>query len=121
MAKPRQSMLYYILVTISIISLVLALILGFRFVRLARVHPRPMIRQTDVTLIQTWMSLPYVSEVYGVPMHEFDQALNLDKKNHFETIEKLARVQGKTTDTLLTEIQQIITQFQTTHSPPPTP
>lgn len=78
----------------------------------------PVPRQNDVTLIQPWMSLPYVSKVYAVPMSVFDVALDLNKKNHFESLENIAKKKGKKTADLISQIQTIITVFQLEHTGP---
>jgi len=118
---PRKDSPIYLFIVISILSFVVALFIGARIVGNVEHNPRPVPRQTNVNLIQTWMTLPYLSHVYGVPMSEFRIALQIDKKSENQSITKLAKQLGMTPQALTTQIQMIITSFQSTHQEPPTP
>ncbi len=100
------------MIVLSLLCFVYAVFIGSRIVRRVDDRPRPMRRQTDVQVIEKWMSIPYVSKVYGVPLSEFDAVVELNSKNRFESIERIAKQENKDADELLQEIRSIISTFQ---------
>lgn len=110
----------FLLLGISFVSFAIAILIGIRVFGKAEDAVRPIPRQSDVTLIQSWMSLPYISKVYGVPLSVFDVALGVDKKSHFESIDVIAQKKGKKTADVLAQIQSLITTFQVEHPKPHT-
>ncbi len=108
----NKSKHFYLLVVLSIISFTLAIVIGYRVFNRVEDKPRPHPRQTDVSTMQTWMTLPYVSKVYGVPLPEFDRAFGLDASTHNKSIATIAKRLNKDPQVFLTEIQTVITTFK---------
>jgi hypothetical protein len=108
----------YILVAVGILSILIAGFLSFRiFQRLS--HKPPLIpRQTDVSLIKPWMTIPYVAKTYAVPKEVLFEKLNLDpNKYRKESIESIAKNKAINQDSLITALKETITEFKS--SPPP--
>lgn len=116
---PKKHIPFYTILALSFISFGLAVFLGIRIFTRVDHQPRPIPRQTNVTLIQTWMTLPYISKVYGVPMPEFEKELGVAKADQNKSIEALAKKMNTSPQALLGEIQKIIANFQIEHSKPP--
>lgn len=110
---------YYLLV-VGLICVVIAGILGFRTFERIGHRPPPMPRETNVSLIQEWMTIPYISRTYGVPMPELFEKLSLDsEKDSRSSLVAIAKQKNIETDSLINSLKNIISEFQASHSKPP--
>lgn len=117
--KPKSHHHFYSIIALSFISFALAVFLGVRIFTRVDHQPRPIPRQTNVTLIQTWMTLPYIAKVYGVPLPEFISALGISPNDRNKSIDQLAKKMNITPQELTAKIQMIIANFQIEHTKPP--
>ncbi len=107
------------------VALVVTLLFGGRatwrlYNRLNRPPPPP--RQTDVTAIAGWMSVPYVGRAYRVPPPELYAALGVPPENRdsrrFSTLDEIAAATGRSSDEVLAIVRATVTDWQETHPPP---
>ncbi len=116
----RRRWLIAALVALAILGLALV---GYSASRLLR-RPPPPPRQTDVSLIAGWMTVPYVSRTFGVPPPELYRALGLPPEDHDRSsLNDLATASGRTSDEVVAIVKQTVLDFQATHPdrgrPPP--
>lgn len=79
--------------------------------------PRP--RQTNVELIQEWMTLPYIARTYRVPEPVLREKLAIDFRiDRRASIDDIAKEQQKDTQTFIQEVRIVIKEFQATHPVP---
>jgi hypothetical protein len=91
--------------------------LGYRLL-----GPPPPPRQTDVSLIADWMSVPYVSRAYRVPEPELYQALGIEPEGRrMRPLRAIAHETERSTDDVLTIVRETVTAWQQTHPGPSTP
>lgn len=121
---PNRRWLIGGLVALALLGLVLAGMSAFRLLR-GRNGPPPLPRQTDVSLIAGWMTVPYVARTFRVPGEEIFRALGLPPQGHErDSLNDLATATGRSTDEVLTIVRATVQDFQAAHPgppPPPTP
>lgn len=114
----------WLLFALGVICLLLAFYFIYQNITHIRHQPPPFGHRSDVSLIQDWMTIPYISGVYGVPEQVIFDSLGLDR-NQFKKarINQIAQKQGKSSGEILQTIRLTITNFQTNSShnvlPPP--
>ena len=110
------------LVAVVAVAFVIALVLGGRAgVRLYHrlTGPPPPPRETDVSAIAGWMSVPYVARHYRVPPPELFQALGVTPEGHrTATLDDIARETGRSPDQVLATVRQTVQAWQEAHPPP---
>lgn len=112
----------YLLAAI-VVALVVVLIFGGRAAwrlawRLAGPPPPP--RQTDVTQIAEWMSVPYVARAYRVPNPELYAALGVEPAGRrTQTIRAIAQERGIPPAQAVEQVRAAVRAWQATHAPPP--
>lgn len=107
-----RAKLVYILLGLSVLCIGIGLLLGVKVFRRIEHRPLPITRQTNSSLIQVWMTLPYISRTYGVPMEIFAEKLSVKPDaNRRSSIEVIARKYGKDPQVLLKEVQSIVSSF----------
>lgn len=110
----------YVFFVVGILCLIAAAILSLSTVQ--RIHRRPLPRpsQTDVSLIQDWMTLPYISKVYGVPEpYLLDQLKITPADSKGKNLKALAASLNESSETLVQKVQSSVTQFQQSRKPEP--
>ena len=114
-----------VLAGIIAVLLVVVLLVGGRAAwRLADrlLGPPPPPRQTDVSLIADWMSVPYISRVYRVPRQELYRALGSEADGRDRRpLREWAQVQGRTSDETVRIVQETVQAWQASHPEPPRP
>ncbi len=106
------------------VGLIFIVFSGFSGMRISRQfskrsHFTP--RETNVSSIQPWMTLSYVSRTYGVPEQEFGINLQIDfRKYHHSSLAQIAKELRKNEAVFLGEVETFITNFQTTQAVSPT-
>jgi len=109
----------YLLAAI-VIALIIVVVFGGRSAwrlawRLAGPPPPP--RQTDVTQIADWMSVPYVSRAYRVPDPELYKALGVEPEGRrTRRIRDIAQDQGITSAQAVEQVQAAVREWQATHT-----
>ena len=107
------------------LGLIVAVLFGGRAAwRLGRrlAGPPPPPRQTDVTQIADWMSVPYVSRAYRVPEPELYRALGIEPEGRrTRPLREIARATGRSTDEALATVRETVSAWQEAHPGRPTP
>ncbi|HZO25154.1 MAG TPA: hypothetical protein VFH48_04075 [Chloroflexota bacterium] len=84
--------------------------------------PPPPPRQTDVSLIADWMSVPYIGRAYRVPEPELYRALGVEPaERRVRPLRVIARDSERSTDEVLTIVRETVSAWQEAHPGPPTP
>ena len=110
------------LVAFVAIAFVVALVFGGRtawrlYHRLTGPPPPP--RQTDVSAIAGWMTVPYVGRAYRVPPPELFDALGVSPDRHrTSTLDEIARETGRSPTEVLETVRATVAARQETHPPP---
>ena len=85
-----------------------------------RERPPIFNRQTDVSVIESWMTLKYISRSFGVPEIELEKQLELPALTYQKSnLNKIAKDTNQDTEVLIQKIQKIVVEFQATHPTPP--
>lgn len=117
--KAPRKIGFYLLI-IGFICIIMAGFLGLQTFGKVGHRPPPVPRETNVSLIQDWMTISHISRVYGVPEPEFFKALNLDsEKYHKSSLKQIANKENINSSQLLDSIRKIINNFQSSHPKPP--
>jgi hypothetical protein len=78
--------------------------------------PPPPPRQTDVAQIADWMSLPYVSRAYRVPLPELDRPLGIEPAGRrVRPLHEIAEVTGRPSDEVVTLVRETVSAWQAAH------
>ena len=106
------------LVVLIVLGLAVAGLSARRMFRRPR-GPLPP-RQTDVSLIAGWMTMPYVSRTFGVPPDELFKGVGIARQgNERKSINELASAAGRAPDELVAALQATVKDFQASHPGPP--
>ena len=82
-------------------------------------RPPPVPRQTDVSQIAGWMSVPYVARAYRVPPQELFGALGVSPEDHRRsTLDGIALETGRSSDEVLAVVRATVEAWQEAHPPP---
>jgi hypothetical protein len=110
----KKRLIFYLLLFISLVSLLLAVYLGLSLYQQVGHRPPPIPRQTDVNLIQDWMTIPFIARSYRIPEQGLYRHLGIDSASNRRTsLMSLASKQGISTQSLISQIQEYITKLQT--------
>lgn len=104
---------------IGIVFILISIFIGFKIYKNINRRPFPTPRETNINLIQSWMTLDYISKTYGVPMPEIKQNLDYKFENGKVSIEKVSKDNKVETQKVINKLQNIITNFQNSHQKPP--
>ncbi len=121
--KPTESkrLMVYLLLFISIVCILVAVYLGLRiFTRIGH-KPPPIPRQTDVSLIQDWMTIPFIAKSYRIPEPELFKAVGIDQPTDRKaSLSSIAAKSGKSPQEIIDLLKQTVADFQKNQpSPPP--
>jgi hypothetical protein len=112
------------LIAVIVVAFAVALLVGGRSAwRLShRLTGPPPPRQTDVSTIAGWMTIPYVSRAYRVPEPELYDALGVAPQGHrTSTLDHLARETGRSSADVLEIVRGTVLAWQATHPGPAKP
>ncbi len=110
------------LLAVIVVALIVVVVFGGRAAwrlawRLAGPPPPP--RQTDLTLIADWMSVPYVSRAYRVPDGELYKALGVEPQGRrTRRIRDIAEEQGISSEQAVEQVRGAVQAWQATHTGP---
>ncbi len=117
--KQNLRALFLSILIIGIFCTFIALVLGYQLAHRIEHRPFPIPRETNVNLIQSWMTLRYISHTYKVPEEELQKKLSLENIDTSRlSIAKISKQTNQSTDTLITKIKTVIKEFQTSHPRP---
>lgn len=109
----KQPKIVYLLLIIGVVSMIVAGIMGTRLFKKFGHLPPPSPRQTNVSLIEGWMTIPYVSRTYHIPEPMLLEKLNIDPStSRKKSLQDLAKLQGESQTAYLERIRKIITDLQ---------
>ena len=113
------------LIAAVLIGLVVVILVGGRAAwRLSYrlLGPPPPPRQTDVSLIADWMSVPYISRAYRVPEQELYRALGVGREGRrMRHLRDIAEETGRTPDETVLLVRETVQAWQAAHPGPPMP
>lgn len=104
---------------VGIVFILISIFIGFRIYKNINRRPFPTPRETNINLIESWMTLDYISKTYGIPMPEIKQNLEYKFDNSKVSIEKVSKDNKVETENVINKLQNIITDFQNSHQKPP--
>jgi hypothetical protein len=105
------------------VGLILAVLLGgraaWRLGRRMAGPPPPPPRQTDVSQIADWMSVPYISHAYRVPEPELYRALGVEQEGRrMRRLRDIASETGRSSDEVVQAVRDAVTAWQADHAGP---
>jgi hypothetical protein len=112
------------LIAAVLLALIVAVLFGGRAAwrlgrRLTGPPPLPP-RQTDVSLIADWMSVPFISRGYRVPEPELFEALGTTPEGRrMRPLREIAQETGRSSDEVVEIVRQTVTNWQAEHTGPP--
>lgn len=102
----------YTYIAIGASFIFVAFVLGFRLYNQTRHEPPRFNRETNVNLIQDWMTIEYIGKTYKIPPPEIMQKLGFDFTSAKISVLELAKKNNLEPQSLIIKIQIIITDFQ---------
>jgi hypothetical protein len=114
----------YLVLGVALLLVVVVVLGGRAAWRLGHrlLGPPPPPRQTDVSLIADWMSLPYVARAYRVPEPELYRALGVGSEGRrMRPLRDIAEGTGRSSDEVLGIVRETVTTWQASHPGRPTP
>lgn len=97
---------------IGVIFVIISFFIGFKIYKNINRRPFPTPRETNTSLIQSWMTLDHISKTYAVPMPEFKKNLGYDFQNGKISIEKIAKDNKIDNKTVIEKISEIIANYK---------
>lgn len=114
--------LSYTVFVVGILALLGALFLSINTTQTIRRNFKGLTTETNVSLIQDWMTLSYVAHSYHIPENVLRENLHLAPDQTFRiSIKKLAENNHISPDIFLQKVRETISTFQKTEGTPPTP
>lgn len=108
----------WLIVGLVLLALIGAVVAGRSATRMFRRGPPPP-RQTDVSLVAGWMTVPYVARTYRVPPDDIFRAIGVEPRgNERKSIDDLAAASGRSSAELVAAVRAVITDAQSRRSPP---
>jgi hypothetical protein len=112
------------LIAVVLLALIVVVLFGgraaWRLGRRLTGPPPPPPRQTDVSQIAEWMSVPFISRGYRVPEAEIFRALGIDPEGRrMRPLREIADETGRSSDEVVEIVRQTVTTWQAEHSRPP--
>ena len=116
--RPLNRRLAYFLLIFGCICLLFALFFTFRTVKFLLRPPHPISRESNVALIEDWMTLPYISRTYQIPEPKLIEALGLkEPPTRSQSLKIIAQKNNLNPDQTIAQIREAITEFQKDHPP----
>ena len=111
----------YLVAAVAVAFVAVLVVGGNAAWRLARRfdRPPPMPRQTDVSAIAGWMSVPYVARAYRVPPPVLFEALGVSPDGHRRTtLNEIAAETGRSPEAVLGIVRTTVEAWQEANPPP---
>lgn len=113
--------LVYLLLFISFVCILVAGYMGTKIFERVSHRPPPIPRQTDVSLIQDWMTIPFIAKSYRIPEPELYKAIGIDQPTDRKaSLSSLAIKSGKSQQEIINQIKKAVEDFQK-NQPSPQP
>jgi hypothetical protein len=117
-SRPQPRWIVPTLTVVVVVGILVAGVFAFRLYQ-RRGRPPPPPRQTEVSLIAGWMTVPYVSRSFRVPPDEIFKALGIPPQgNDRKSLAELAADFGRSPGELVAAVQSIVKEWQTAHPAP---
>ena len=115
--KLNKRLIVYILILVGIASIIFASTIGFNIFRKVSHRPPPIPRQTNVELIQDWMTVPFIAKSYHVPEPLLFEKLGINAQEFRRSnLSTIAQTTNKSPVDIIQIIRQTIAEIQS--SPP---
>jgi hypothetical protein len=109
------------LIVLAVVGIVVAGSFAYRLYQ-RRGRPPPPPRQTEVALIASWMTVPYIARGYRVPPDEIFRGLGIPPQgNERKSLNELGSAYGRSPGELVAAVQAIVQDWQASHPSPPKP
>ena len=118
----RAGLARVVVAAVLLVGVALAAWSGLRLYE--RLHRPPPPRQTDVSLIAGWMTVPYVARTYRVPPDDLYRALGVaPKDNDKQNLDQLGAETGRGPEQAVAVVRETVAADQAAHPPrlPPRP
>ncbi len=123
--QSKTSWLFIAVVILILAGFALTAFYGVRLLRSYRqLHHTPLQPGvTDVNLVRTWMTIPYIARAYRVPEDVLWQGLGIPREgNHYKSLRMLDRTYAEgRPGVILNRVKELIHQYQIQHPAPATP
>lgn len=94
--------------------------MGIGIFERVRHRPPPIPRQTNVSLIQDWMTVPFIARSYRVPESILFNKLGIDPEtSRRSSLSSIAAKTNQTSQTVIDLLKEQISQFQSDRLAPP--
>lgn len=108
-----------VLIGVGLLCLLIASIWSYRYVRRIYRRPPPIPRQSNVSLIQGWMTLRHLSRMYHIPEQELADLSRIEPTaDRTLSLTKIAKKRGIPEADLIAELQKQISTYQSDHPIP---
>jgi hypothetical protein len=115
-ARRPPPLLIGLLVALAVAGIAVAGVFAYRLHERQQRRPPPPPRQTDVSLIAGWMTVPYVARRYRVPPEEIFSALNIPAEgNERRSLNDLAAADNRSSEEVVATVQAAVRDYQATH------
>lgn len=105
-----------LLVALAVAGIAVAGVFAYRLHERQQRRPPPPPRQTDVSLIAGWMTVPYVARRYRVPPEEIFRALDVPAQgNERRSLNDLAAAHSRSPEEVVATVQTAVRDYQATH------
>ena len=112
----------HFLVVLACIVLCIAMFLSVKISYEMKHRPFPRPREVNVSLIQPWMTIHYISRTYQVPEDILLKELSVSTSNtRTMTVSKIASLQNKKISEVVEQVRDIVSQYQQSYKSPPPP
>ena len=116
--RPQPRWVVPALIVLAVLGIALAGSFAYRLYQ-RRNRPPPPPRQTEISLIAGWMTVPYVARGFGVPPDEIFRALGIPPRgNERKSLNDLTAAYGRAPSELVAAVQAVVRDWQALHPAP---
>lgn len=99
----------------GVVCILLASFFGIRIYNHVHRLPPPGFEETNVDLIQSWMTIRYVSKIYNVPEEDLTRLLEVNPEKSRVSLGKLAEEKNLYSQDFLNRVRELVKQLQEPH------
>lgn len=115
MDQKKHSSPFFIIV--GVIAIVAALVIGYRSLGRLYHSPLPRPRQTDISMIKGWMTLPLLAHTYHIPEHVLYERLKIEDREQLSSLDIIAKNHNESPSEFLERVKGTITLIQEERRP----
>src|SRR5438132_7597608 len=105
-----------LLIALVVAGIAVAGVFAYRLHERQQRRPPPPPRQTDVSLIAGWMTVPYIGRGFRVPPDEIYGSVGIPRQdNDRRSLNELASAYNRSPDELVTAVQAAVQAYQASH------